>query len=298
MNGAPVPPTEDRNPRSAGLDRLPVRRILEVMNEEDRTVAAAVARALPAIERTVDLAVDSLGRGGRLFYLGAGTSGRLAVLDAAEIPPTFGLPSGLVVGVIAGGKEALVGAVEGAEDDALEAVARMRDFSVGPSDCVIGVTASGTTRFVLGGLGEARERGASAVLLTCGLAPSPGIWHALIALETGPEVLAGSTRLKAGTATKMVLNMISTAAMVRLGKAYDNLMVDVRASNAKLALRARRIVESIAGATPAAARAALEACGGEAKTAVVHLRLRLDPAAARALLESRGGRLRDALENP
>lgn len=296
MNGSPVPPTEERNPRSEGLDRLEVRRILEVMNDEDRTVAGAVARALPSVERAVELAVDALRRGGRVVYVGAGTSGRLAVLDAAEIPPTFSLPSGRVAAVIAGGKEALVGAVEGAEDDALEAVGRMRDIGVGPSDCVVGVTASGTTRFVLGALGEARERGASTVLLTCGIPTSAHLWHAVILVETGPEVVAGSTRLKAGTATKMVLNMISTAAMVRLGKVHDNLMVDVRASNAKLAQRARRIVEAVAGASPEAARSALDDCDGEAKTAVVHLLRGLPPAAARSLLESRGGRLRDALE--
>jgi N-acetylmuramic acid 6-phosphate etherase len=298
MNGPPVPPTEERNPRSAGLDRLPLRRILEILSDEDRTVGVAVARALPDIERAADHAADALSRGGRLVYLGAGTSGRLAAMDAAEIPPTFGLEPDRVQAILAGGEEALARAVEGAEDDALEGVARLRDIAAGPSDCVIGVTASGTTRFVLGGLGEARERGAATVLLTCGPRPTGGLWHVVIALETGPEVIAGSTRLKAGTATKMVLNMISTAAMVRLGKVHDNLMVDVRASNDKLRRRAIRIVETLAGVASAPAREALDRCGGEAKTAVVHLLRRLDPAAARERLAAHGGILRRALEAP
>ena len=296
MQGPAVPPTEDRNPRSAGLDLLETRRILEIINEEDRTVAAAVARALDGVAHAVDLAVAALSRNGRVVYLGAGTSGRLAVLDAAELPPTFGFPPDRVVAILAGGDAALQGAVEGAEDDALEAVARMRDLAVGASDCVIGITASGTTRFVLGGMGEARERGASTVLVHCGPPAGAGPWDQVVALDTGPEVVAGSTRLKAGTATKMVLNMISTAAMVRLGKVHDNLMVDVRATNAKLRRRAARIVEILAGVTPERAAKALERCNGEAKTAVVALRRGVDAAAARTFLESHGGRLRAALE--
>lgn len=298
MAGPTIPPTEERNPRSAGLDLLETRAILEVMNAEDRTVAEAVGRVLESVARATDFAADALGRGGRLVYLGAGTSGRLAALDAAEVPPTFGLEPGRVLAIVAGGEEALSRAAEGAEDDALEAVARMRDLAVGPADCVVGVTASGSTRFVLGGLGEARERGAATVLLTCGAISSPGLWHAVVALETGPEVVTGSTRLKAGTATKMVLNMITTAAMVRLGRVHDNLMVDVRAANDKLRRRASRIVESLAGVPPERARAALESCDGEVKAAVVHLRRGLDPEASRALLRSRGGRLRAALESP
>ncbi len=298
MNGPPVPPTEERNPRSAGLDRMPLRRVLEILNDEDRAVGVAVARALPEIEKAAGHAADSLERGGRLVYLGAGTSGRLAAMDAAELPPTFGIEPDRVLAILAGGDEALARAVEGAEDDALEGVARLRDIAAGPGDCVIGVTASGTTRFVLGGLGEAREKGAATVLLTCGLKPSGGLWHVVIALETGPEVIAGSTRLKAGTATKMVLNMISTAAMVRFGKVHDNLMVDVRASNEKLRRRAIRIVEAVAGVPPAAAREALERCGGEAKVACLHLLRRLEPAAARDRLAAQGGVLRRALEAP
>ncbi len=298
MPGPSVPPTEDRNPRSSGLDLLDTRRILEIMNEEDRSVAAAVAKALDSVARAADLAADALDRGGRLVYLGAGTSGRLAALDAAEVPPTFGLAPDRVVAVVAGGDAALRGAVEDAEDDALEAVARMRDLEIGPSDCVVGVTASGITRFVLGGLGEARENGATTVLLTCGVPQERAPWHAVIALETGPEVVAGSTRLKAGTATKMVLNMISTAAMVRLGKVFDNLMVDVRAGNAKLRRRAVRIVETVAGTSESRAAEALDRCGGEVRTAIVALRRGLDPAAARERLLSRGGRLRAALESP
>jgi N-acetylmuramic acid 6-phosphate etherase len=296
MAQPPVPPTEERNPRSAGLDRLPLRRILEILNDEDRTVGAAVARALPEIERATALAADALSAGGRLVYFGAGTSGRLAALDAAEIPPTFGLEPDRVVAVLAGGEAAMVRAVEGAEDDALEGVARVRDLSVGAGDCAVGVSASGTTRFVLGALGEARERGASSVLLTCGPRPAASPWHAVISLDTGPEVIAGSTRLKAGTATKMVLNMISTAAMVRLGKVHDNLMVDVRATNDKLRRRAARIVEAVAGVPGPRAREALEACGGEAKAAIVLLGKGVDAAEARRLLAAAGGDLRRVLE--
>ena len=296
MSGPYVPATEDRNPRSANLDLLPTRRVLEILSDEDRSVAVAVSRVLDEVGMAVEHAVGALERGGRLLYLGAGSSGRIAAMDAAEIPPTFGLAPERVVAVIAGGPVALMEAVEGAEDDALEAVALMRDFAVGPSDCVVGVTASGTTRFVLGGLGEARERGSSTVLLTCGARPAPGLWHVVIAVDTGPEVVTGSTRLKAGTAAKFVLNMISTAAMVRLGKVYDNLMVDVRATNEKLRRRAARIIEATTGVPPARAREALERCGGETKTAVVSLKRGLDPDAARALLERHDGNLRRALE--
>jgi N-acetylmuramic acid 6-phosphate etherase len=298
MAGPSVPPTEERNPRSAGLDRMPLRRILEVLNDEDRTVGAAVSRAIPEIERTAALAVDALSRGGRLVYVGAGSSGRIAAMDAAEIPPTFGTDPNSVVAVVAGGAAALETAVEEAEDDALEGVARMREIGAGPADCVVGISASGTTRFVLGALGEARERGASAILLTCGVAPPQGLWHAVVHVETGSEVVTGSTRLKAGTATKMVLNMISTAAMVRLGKVHDNLMVDVRATNDKLRRRAARIVEAVAGVAPARAREALDRCGGETKTAVVVLVRGLDPAAARERIAARGGFLHRALEEP
>jgi N-acetylmuramic acid 6-phosphate etherase len=298
MTGPTVPPTEERNPRSSGLDLLETARVLEILGEEDRTVAGAVARALPEIGRTVVLAADSLAHGGRLVYLGAGSSGRLAVLDAAEIPPTFGLPPGLVVAVLAGGPAAFDRAVEGAEDDALEGVARMRDLDVGPRDCVVGVSASGTTRFVLGGLGEAREREAPTILVTCGARPSAAPWDEVIHADTGPEVIAGSTRLKAGTATKMILNMISTAAMVRLGRVYDNLMVDLTATNEKLRARAVRILEAITGTSDARAREALERCGGEVKAAALVLKRRIEPDAARARLAAAGGNLRRALEGP
>jgi N-acetylmuramic acid 6-phosphate etherase len=298
MSGPIVPPTEDRNPRTAGLDRMDTRRILEILNDEDRTVGVAVARALPEIGKAVELVVEALRRGGRLLYLGAGSSGRIAALDAAEIPPTFGFAADRLIAVVAGGDAALAHAVEGAEDDALDAVALMREHSVGPGDCVLGISASGTTRFVLGGLGEARERGASTALLTCGVRPPAGLWHVVIAVETGPEVVTGSTRLKAGTATKMVLNMISTAAMVRLGKVYDNLMVDVSATNDKLRRRAVRIVESVTGVSTERAREALALCGGDARTAIVSLRRRLEPDAARDRLDANGGDLRRALEAP
>ena len=296
MTGPAVPPTEDRNPRSAGLDRMETRRILELLNDEDRSVGVAVSRALPEIVRAADLAIEALAGGGRLVYCGAGSSGRIAALDAAELPPTFGIPADRVVAVVAGGNEALATAVEGAEDDALEAVACMRQLNIGAADCVFGITASGTTRFVLGGLGEAREQGARTALLTCLPKAPAGPWDCVISVDTGPEVLAGSTRLKAGTACKLVLNMISTAAMVRLGKVYDNLMVDVRATNEKLRRRAARIVETVSGAPPDRVRQALDACGGDAKIAIVSLRLGVETLEARRRLEDARGDLRRVLE--
>jgi N-acetylmuramic acid 6-phosphate etherase len=277
---------------------METRRILEVLNDEDRTVAVAVSRALPEIARVVDLAAECLGRGGRVVYLGAGSSGRIAALDAAEVPPTFGFPAGRFLAVVAGGSAALAEAVEGAEDDALEAVVVMRELAVGPADLVLGVTASGTTKFVLGGLGEARERGSTTVLLTCGVRPPPGLWHAVVAVDTGPEAVTGSTRLKAGTAAKLVLNMVSTAAMVRLGRVYENLMVAVEGTNEKLRRRAVRIVEVAAGVPADRAREALDRCGGDARAAILSVRRGLEPAAARARLEAHGGHLRRALESP
>jgi N-acetylmuramic acid 6-phosphate etherase len=298
MAGPPLPPTEERNPRSSGLDTLPTRRVLEILNDEDRTVAVAVSRVLDDVAKAVEHAVAALSRGGRLVYVGAGTSGRLAALDAAEVPPTFGFPADRVVALIAGGAEALTGAVEGAEDYALDAVATAREAELGPGDCVVGVTASGTTRWVLAALGEAMERGASTILLTSAPRPASAPWHVVISVETGAEVVTGSTRLKAGTAAKLVLNMISTASMVRLGKVYDNLMVDVVAGNDKLRRRAARIVEAAAGVPPARAREALDLCGGEVRTAIVHALRGLDPAAARQRIAAAGGSLRRALEAP
>jgi N-acetylmuramic acid 6-phosphate etherase len=275
---------------------MPPRRIVEIMNLEDRRAAEAVGEVLDDVARAVGLAEEILARGGRLLYVGAGTSGRIAASDVAELGPTFGLPPGRVIALVAGGSAALERAVEGAEDDAMEAVAAIRDMGIGPSDCVVGITASGTTRFVLGAMGEARERGASTVLVTSGVRPASGLWHVAIVLDTGPEVLTGSTRLKAATAAKMVLNMISTAVMARLGLAYSNLMVEAASANRKLGRRAIYTVHHAAEIDFARATEVLRRCDGEVKTAVVSARLGLDPVAARARLAQHDGVLRRALE--
>lgn len=297
MSGAGGLPTEQRNPASDGLDRMDPRRIVEVMHAEDRRAAEAVGEVLDDIARAMSLAEEALAAGGRVLYVGAGTSGRIAAADVAELAPTFGLPEGRVLALVAGGSAALERAVEGAEDDAMEAVAAVRDMGIGPSDCVIGITASGTTRFILGALGEAREKGASTVLVTSGLRPAQGLWHVAIVLDTGPEVVTGSTRLKAATAAKMVLNMISTGALARLGRTYGNLMVEAAHSNRKLGRRAIRTVRDGAEMDAVAATDLLRRCDGEVKTAIVAARRQLAPDAARALLARHGGVLRRALES-
>ena len=252
-------PTEARNPKASRLDTLTTREILELMNDEDSTVPAAVRRALPEIERATEEIVAAFERGGRLRYVGAGTSGRLGVLDASEAPPTFGVEPELVAGIIAGGDAALRRAIEGAEDDALAGARAARDH-VRSGDVLVGISASGRARFVVAALAVAREIGARTVALTCDarstLAEGADI---TIAVDVGPEILAGSSRLKAGTATKLVLNMLSTAAMIRSGRTRGDLMVDLRATNAKLRERAVRMVRDVAGIDDDAARARLEA---------------------------------------
>ena len=288
-------PTEGANPRSRGLDTLGTREILEVMNEEDRRAPVAVAAALPDVARAADLAADALRAGGRLIYAGAGTSGRLGVLDAAECPPTFGTGPDRVVGLIAGGPESMFRAREGAEDDAGGGARDVLALEPGPADLVVGIAASGATPYVRGALEAARGAGARTALVTCGEPPDDAA-DVVIRLDTGPEVLAGSTRLKAGTATKLVLNMISTAAMVRIGKVYDNLMVDLRAGSAKLRDRSVRIVSQLADLPPDRAREALDAAEGEVKTTVAAARLGVSPGEARRRIEKAGGHLRIALE--
>ncbi|WP_275410628.1 N-acetylmuramic acid 6-phosphate etherase [Microbispora corallina] len=287
--------TETRNERTADLDRMPVPDLLEAMNAEDRSVALAVREALPRIGAAVELITASLREGGRLVYLGAGTSGRIGLLDAVECPPTFGTPPGQVVALVAGGPDAFAVAAEGAEDDPRGAVADLDRIGVGARDTVVGLTASGRTPYVVGGLDHARSLDARTVAVSCNRdAVVSG--HADVAIEvvTGPEVLTGSTRLKAGSAQKMVCNMLSTASMVRLGKVYRNLMVDVRPTNDKLTDRARRIVAQAAGADPETAARALEAAGGHAKTAVVMLLAHCDAAEAAARLDRSGGDVRGA----
>lgn len=288
--------TEQNDPRYSRIDRLPTVQIARLMNQADAAVPAAVAVALPAISDAIDAISARMAGGGRLLYVGAGTSGRLAVLDASECPPTFGTDPELVQGIIAGGPDALTRSVEGAEDDAGAGAAALIGLEVGPLDSVVGISASGHAPFVLGALAEAARRGALTVGLACndGAPLSAAAEHA-IEVVVGPEVVTGSTRLKAGTAQKLVLNMISTIAMVRLGRTYGNKMIEMSAMNSKLAGRAVRMVSDITGADHDAAGQALDAAGGQAKVAVLMIRHGLDPEGARALLHSHGERLSDAL---
>ncbi len=292
------PLTESINPRTRDLDLLPVLEQARLMNEEDRVAAEAVAAVLPEVAAAVTRIAAALRRGGRLLYVGAGTSGRLAALDAAECPPTFGTPPGQVQAVIAGGARALQQAVEGAEDDAAAGAREVEARRVGPGDVVVGIAASGETPFVLGAVRRARERGAATIAVSC--APSSSLEAACelaIVPVTGPEVIAGSTRLKAGTAQKLVLNMLSTLAMVQLGKVYGNLMVDLQATNAKLRRRAVRIVAAAAGTDDATAADALARAGGRVPVAIVMAARHLDPASAEARLARAGGIVRRALED-
>ncbi|MER5647770.1 N-acetylmuramic acid 6-phosphate etherase [Streptosporangium sp. NPDC002524] len=289
--------TEQSDPRYSRIDRLPTDQVARLMNAADTAVPAAVAEVIPEISAAVDAVVARMKAGGRLFYVGAGTSGRLAVLDASECPPTFGTDPELVQGVIAGGTPALTRSVEGAEDDHAGGAAALGERGVGALDAVVGVSASGRAPFVLGALAEASRRGALTVGLSCNAA-TPLSAAALHPIEVivGPEVVTGSTRLKAGTAQKLVLNMISTIAMVKLGRTYGNTMIEVSAMNSKLADRAARMVSDITGAALSAARSALEAAGWHVKVAVLMIEHGLDAGGARLLLERHGDRLEAALE--
>jgi N-acetylmuramic acid 6-phosphate etherase len=288
--------TEGRNPASEQIDALSTLEIVQLMNDEDVRVAEAVAMELPAIAAAIDIITARLQRGGRLIYCGAGTSGRLGVLDATECPPTFNTDPGLVVGLIAGGPSALTRAVEGAEDHAEYAIHDLQQMPLRPEDAVVAIATSGRTPYAIGALDYARQIGAAAIGLSCNR-PSAMDDHAelMICPVVGPEVISGSTRLKAGTATKMVLNMLTTGTMVRLGKTYGNLMVDLRATNTKLQARSRRIVATITGLADADADAALSRCGGEVKTAVVSVLRQVTPDVARQYLAAAQGQLRRAL---
>ncbi|MGE3175738.1 MAG: N-acetylmuramic acid 6-phosphate etherase [Planctomycetota bacterium] len=291
--------TEAQNPRTAELDAMSTAAMLQAMNDEDQLVPQAVRRALPAIARAVDGIVARMRRGGRLIYCGAGTSGRLGVLDAAECEPTFSAAPGQVTGLIAGGPQAFLRAVEGAEDDPDRGARDLAEVLLVPEDAVVGLAASGRTPYVIGALEHARAIGAFTAAIVCNAGSAvAAAAEAPIEVVVGPEILTGSTRLKAGTAQKLVLNMLSTAAFVQLGKVYGNLMVDLQATNAKLVDRAERIVAAAAAVDRAAARAALQRCGGEARTAIVALRRAVDAAAARELLARHRGSVRRALESP
>jgi N-acetylmuramic acid 6-phosphate etherase len=289
--------TEQRNPRSTRIDQLSTTEIVDLINAEDRMVAAAVGEERQQIARAIDLVVDSFRRGGRLFYVGAGTSGRLGVLDASEMPPTYSTDPELVQGVMAGGLQALVRAQEGAEDHPDDGAAAMDEKNVGPDDFVLGIASSGTTPFVHGALKRARERGARTGFLLCTY-PSEQLIKShdvVIAPLVGPEVITGSTRMKAGTATKIVLNTISTAAMVKTGKVYGNLMVDLQVTCQKLQDRGERILMETLGVGREQASLLLDSSGGHVKTAIVMHKLSLDAAAARQRLEQLGGSIADVV---
>jgi N-acetylmuramic acid 6-phosphate etherase len=287
--------TEAANPRTTALDTLGTRGVVDALLAEEASVAAAVQAEAPAIARAADRVADALAAGGRLVYVGAGTSGRLGVADAAECPPTFGTDPGRILARIAGGPDAVFRAQEGAEDDASAGAAAVRELRLGPRDVVVGISASGRTPYVLGALAAARDVHATTVLVTAAAAAGRAVADVCIGPDTGPEALAGSTRLKAATAAKMVLATLSTAAMVRLGKVYGNLMVDLSPTCGKLRDRARRILRAVAGVDGATADRLMGAAGGRANVAAVMARCGLDSAAARARLEAAGGRLRAAL---
>ena len=288
--------TEQQNPASADIDMLDTEGMLRVINDEDARIAAAVRAEIPAIARAVDAIVSRIEQGGRLIYIGAGTSGRLGVLDASECPPTFNTPPDLVVGVIAGGDHALRHPVEAVEDQEESGATALNELHVSDRDAVVGIAASGRTPFVLGAVARARELGA----VTIGISNTENSRLSAavdipITPVAGPEILSGSTRMKAGTAQKLVLNMLSTGAMIRLGKTYGNLMVDMQSTNAKLRRRAVGIVQRVTGIDEVSAAEALKAAGGDVKTAIVMNRLAVSRDAAQERLASAKGRLRIAL---
>jgi N-acetylmuramic acid 6-phosphate etherase len=290
--------TEQRNPRTSRIDALSTPEIIDVLNREDSSIADAVGAEKAKIARAVNLLVDRVKKGGRIFFVGAGTSGRLGVLEAAELPPTFDTPRTLAQAIMAGGPECVWASKEGAEDDEADGARQLRIRAVQPLDAVVGITASGVTPFVLGALDEARRKGAARILVSCNRRDVPrDAADVHIAPIVGPEVITGSTRLRAGTATKMVLNLLTTTTMIRLGKVYENLMVDLQTRSDKLVARAKRIVGALAGVPEAEAGRALKAAGGSAKVAIVMLRLKVSRDRALKLLEKSGGMLRTALES-
>ena len=288
--------TEKRNPRSRGIDRLDAEGLVDIINREDRRVPEAVGRERKHLAEAIEVIVERFRRGGRLIYVGAGTSGRLGVLDASECPPTFGVPATMVQGIIAGGRRALVRSAEGHEDVADEGAKAVDAKHVGDKDVVVGVAACGLTPFVHGAVQRARRLGAATIFITC----SPEVRRrvradVVICPVVGPEVVTGSTRMKAGTATKLVLNTLTTGAMIRLGKVYDNLMVDLKATNAKLQDRAERILMTVTGITRPAARKLLERARGEAKAAIVMHGRGVTYEEARRLLAEAQGFLREVV---
>ena len=292
--------TERRNPRSSTIDTASALEIVDLIGAEDAGVPAAVAQARREIAGAIDLIEAAFRSGGRLIYVGAGTSGRLGVLDATECPPTFGTPPEMVVGVIAGGPPALVRSVEGAEDDVNAAREAMDALGVGGKDVVVGIAASGTTPFVQAALARSQRLGARTVFVSCAQPPDEltSTCDICITVLVGPEIVTGSTRMKAGTATKLVLNTLTTGAMIRLGKIYGNLMVDLRAWNDKLVDRGQRIVMETTGLDRTAARRVIDAADGKVKTAIVMARRGVAKDQAERLLEQYEGRLRPIVGDP
>ena len=292
-----LPTTERRNRASMRLDEMPVEAIVRLMNDEERRVQEAVTEALPRIASAVELLVEAWREGGRWIYVGSGTSGRIAALDAAECPPTFGAPPERVLALLAGGQNAATSSVESAEDDTSAAVRDLEALGLGPKDVVVGLAASGSTPYVVSAVGKASEAGCA----TIGISNNRGselvaAARVGIELDTGPEILTGSTRLKAGTSQKLVLNMLSTAAFTRLGKVYENVMVDLQGTNEKLKRRSRRIIREVAGVTEDEATELLHNADGSVKVAVVMGKAKISADEASELLAATQGNVRRALE--
>jgi N-acetylmuramic acid 6-phosphate etherase len=289
--------TERGNPKTANIDSLPVRKILKIMNEEDATISLCVREALPVIEKVVENCIDSYRKGGRIIYIGAGTSGRLAIVDAVETVPTFNAAPGRFSYIMAGGHEAVYRSLEAVEDSSEEAVRELEKLGVNENDIVIGLTASGRTPFVKGALIFAAGKGAKTVLIANVEEPElTEFADEVIKIVSGPEVITGSTRLKAGTSQKMVLNMISTATMIKQGKVYGNHMVDVLTLNEKLKIRATNMVSEITGVDPEKSRKVLESCEWKAKTAIVQIFLNIEREEAQKLLDKHDGFIRKAVK--
>lgn len=288
--------TEKRNPGTMDLDEMTPEEITKIMNQEDAKAVRAVSEMIPQIVKAIEKTTSSLKRGGRIIYIGAGTSGRLGILDAAECPPTFGVDPSMVVGLIAGGEKAFLKAVEGAEDNPDLACEDLKEIKAGVQDTVISIAASGRTPYCIGGLKYARKAGCSTVSISCNKnAEQSKYADVAIEVETGPEVITGSTRLKAGTAEKMILNMISTVSMIEIGKVYENLMVDVVQTNEKLHQRAENIVEQATGCSREEAIRELELSDGDAKLSIVHYLLKTDLETARQRLKEAGGHIGAAI---
>jgi len=288
--------TEQQNPNSYQIDRKSIPEILDIINREDEIIAQAVRTTLPDIARAVELTVQAIRQGHRILYVGAGTSGRLGVLDATEMPPTYSAPRTWFQGLIAGGPEALVRSIEGAEDKPEDAITDLKTFGVEKGDCVMGIASSSATPYVVSALTYARECGASTIYLICNPAPLvPVEVDVLIAVPVGPEIITGSTRMKSGTATKMVLNMISTTTMIKIGKVYGNLMVDLQVVNNKLVDRGSRIISQLSGLDYHQAGEYLEKSGGSVKTAIVMARKSCTREEALNLLNQKSGNLRKVI---